>query len=139
MMYATGGGNEDIDRAEFERFELLLERLDARAEKYELPKKQQRKIESGQHKRTRLGIKDGEWLTVNTDGVFRYGNDIYQIGDQEEQYAPIDTQYGKYYAMDRILASGGKFYDMNYDEVQVYRIGGIVPADTVLNWIEPLY
>ena len=131
MMYATGGGNEDVDRVEFERFELLLERLDARAEKYEMLKKPQRKIESGQRKRTRLGIKDGEWLTVNTDGVFRYGNDVYQIGDQEEQYAPVDTQYGKYYAMDRILASGGKFYDMNYDEVYVQKVGKVVATERV--------
>ena len=129
LMYATGGGTEDIDRADFERFELLLERLDQRAQKYEFPKKQRPKIESGQHKRRRLGICSGEWLTVNTDNVFRYGDDVYVIEDQEAQYAPISTEYGDYYAMDRVLASGGKFYDMNYNEIKVQKIGTVVAKE----------
>ena len=131
MMYATGGGNEEFDRADNERFEFLLERLDQRAQKYEFPKKHRRKIESGQHKRRRLGIQGGEWLTVNTDNVFRFGDDVYVIEDNEAQYAPINTEYGDYYAMDRVLASGWKFYDMNYNEVKVQKIGKVVAKEKV--------
>ena len=130
MIYSTGEGtSKGYDNDEYERFSLLLEKLDAKAQKYEVPKKRRPKIESKQHKRRRIGITDGEWLTVNTDNMFRYGDDVYVIEDQEAQYAPISTEYGDYYAMDRILASGGKFYDMNYDEVKVQKIGTVVAKE----------
>ena len=139
LMYASGGGSDIIDRDEVERFNLMLERLDSRAQKYDTPRKPKVKIESGQHKRRRLGIQGGEWCRVDTENKFWFGNEQYVICDNEAQYAPVSTEYGDYYAMDKILASGGKFYDMNYNEVQVMKCGGIVPHDVILNWIEPLY
>ena len=129
LMYASGGGSDLIDQDEVERFNLMLERLDARAQKYDTPRKPKVKIESGQHKRRRLGIHGGEWCRVNTDNVFRYGDDVYVIEDQEVQYAPISTEYGDYYAMDKVLASGGKFYDMNYNEIRVQKVGTVVAKE----------
>ena len=139
ILYATSGGTETIDTDEEERFNLMLDRLDHKAEIYDGPRKPKKKIESGQHKRMRLGIHGGEWCLVDTDWKFWFNNEQYIINDQAVQYAPIETEFGKYYAMDKILASGGKFYDMNYDEVQVHKIGGVVPAEVILNWIEPIY
>lgn len=139
ILYATGGGTELIDEDEENRFNLMIERLDHKASIYDQPKKQKKKIESGQHKRMRLGIHGGEWCRVDTDGMFWFGNEQYIIDDQAVQYAPVKTELGDYYAMDKILVSGGKFYDMNYDEVQVQKCGGIVPHDLILSWIEPLY
>ena len=66
---------------------------------------------------------------MDTDGYFWVGNNRYVISGNAVQYQPVHTEYGDYYAMDRILASGGKFYDMNYDEVEVLQAGGIVSAD----------
>ena len=138
MLYSNGGGTESIEMDEAAQFNVMLERLDSKAQRYDAPKKRRPKFESRQHKRSRLGIHDGEWLLVDTDNKFWYRNEMYVICDQAAQYAPVDTPYGEYYAMDKILASGGKFYDMNYDEVQVQKLGGIVPHEQVLNWIEPL-
>ena len=129
LMYSTSGGTDAIEQDEISQFNDMLDRLDAKAKRYEVPKKTRKKIESGQHKRRRLGIRGGEWLVVDTDGKFWFDHNQYVIDDQEVQYAPVETEYGLYYAMDRILASGGKFYDMNFDEVSVHRIGGIMPYD----------
>lgn len=139
ILYATSGGMETIDIDEEERFNLMLDRLDHKAAIYDGPRKPKKKIESGQHKRMRLGIHGGEWCLVDTDNKFWFNNEQYIINDQAVQYAPVQTEYGEYYAMDKILVSGGKFYDMNYDEVQVQKCGGIVPHDLILSWIEPLY
>ena len=140
MLYSNGGGTELLEQNENEQFSVMLDKLDSKAERYETQRKRKQKFkyESGQHKRARLGIHGGEWCRVDTEGKFWFGNEQYVINDQEAQYAPVHTEYGDYYAMDRILASGGNFYDMNYDEVQVQKVGGIVPYDQVLNWIEPL-
>ena len=139
ILYSTGGGTESIDADEEERFDLILDRLDHKASIYNGPRKPKKKIESGQHKRMRLGIHGGVWCRVDTDNKFWFNNEQYIIDDQAVQYAPVKTEFGEYYAMDKILASGGKFYDMNYDEVRVLKCGGIVPNDTFLNWIEPMY
>lgn len=139
IAYSTTGTTDITEKDEQERFNDMLERLDDRAWKYESPVKKKPKIESRQHKRRRLGIRDGEWLNVDTEWKFWVGNEQYVINDQAAQYAPIETAYGLFYPMDRILFSDGKFYDMNYDEVQVYKCGGIVPKDQVLNWIVPMY
>ena len=64
-------------------------------------------------------------MTVDTEGKFRVGDDFYMIDENEIQYQPIETEYGDLYDMDKVLVSGGKFYDMNFDEVRVYQIGGI--------------
>ncbi len=122
MLYANGGSPEIIDKDEQERFNLMLERLDRNASRYDDQKKPKKKIESGQQKRMRLGIHGGEWLTVDTEGKFLLDGRQYIISDQAVQYAPVSTEYGDYYAMDKILASGGRFYDMNYDEVTVHRL-----------------
>lgn len=138
LLYSNGGGTEQISNDEEERFDLMLDRLDTRAKRYDAPLKRKPKRESGQHKRMRLGIHGGEWCRVDTDGRFWFGNEQYIIDEQAVQYAPVQTEYGDYYAMDKILVSGGKFYDMNYDEVQVRKCGGIVPHDVFLNLIESL-
>jgi len=123
ILYANGGSPDSIDTDEQERFNLMVERLDHKASRYDDHKKPKKKIESGQRKRMRVGIHGGEWLRVDTDGRFVFNNKQYIIDDQSVQYASVSTEYGDYYAMDKILASGGKFYDMNYDEVVVHRIG----------------
>lgn len=123
MLYANGGSPDEIESDEQNRFKLMLDKLDHKASIYEDRKKPKNKIESGQHKRMRLGIHGGVWLTVDTEGKFHYNGWQYIVSDQAIQYAPVSTEYGEYYAMDKILASGGKFYDMNYDEVNVYIIG----------------
>jgi len=125
ILYASGEFGDDIAVEERARFNDLLERLDERAESYEI-KRPQRKVrqKSKFSKKLKLGIHDGEWCRVDTEGKFWVGNRQYIIDEQEIQYQPIPTEYGDYYAMDRILAANGKFYDMNYDEVSVRVIGG---------------
>ena len=87
------------------------------------PKPKAPKRERRLQKVMRLGIRNGEWCRVDTDGVFLYRGDLYRISDQAVQYAPKNTEYGELYDMDRILISDGKFYDMNLDEVEVFRLG----------------
>lgn len=135
VLYATSGGTESVDMDESERFNLMLDRLDHKASIYDVQKKQKKKIESGQHKRARLGIHGGEWCRVDTDNKFWFGNKHYIINDQAVQYAPVETEFGEYYTMDKILASGGKFYDMNYDEVEVSCIGGLLKYEDCKDWI----
>jgi len=129
MMYSTRGTTSNTEEEEIAGFRTMLERLDAQAEKYESYKTARKKTESLFQKKCRLGIRGGEWCTVDTDNKFWCGNNHYRIDEKETQYQPVETEIGEYYAMDRILVSGGKFYDMNYDEVKVYCIGGIVSAD----------
>lgn len=123
MLYANGGSPEIIDSDEQERFNLMVEKLDHKASRYDDQRKPRKKVESKYRKRMRLGIHDGEWLRVDTDGRFEFEGSLFIIDNQAVQYASVSTEYGDYYAMDKILASGGKFYDMNYDEVVVHKIG----------------
>ena len=101
-------------------------KIDVNPQNYETQKPVRKQIESMFQKKLRLGIHGGVWCTVDTENKFWFGNEHYLIDEKATQYQPVDTEYGEYYSMDKILASGGKFYDMNYDEVKVYRIGGIV-------------
>lgn len=121
LMYASGAVSDGIAREEEAQFEALLDRLDMLAEKYETPTRTVRR-ESLFHKKNRLGIHGGTWCPVDTDGIFLYDGVRYIIDDNAVQYQSIPTDYGDYYPMDRILASGGKFYDMNLDEVTVLRV-----------------
>jgi len=132
LMYASGAPASSIAREEEAQFEALLERLDELAEKYETPAKPAWR-ESRFHKKERLGIHGGEWRVVDTDGYFWDGDSRYRICDNAVQYQPIHTEYGDYYPMDRILSSGGKFYDMDFDEVEVLQAGGILPKDCLSN------
>ena len=124
MMYATGVSTGLALEEEEEAFNDLLDRLDARAEVYEQPKVKKKYPETMFHKRQRIGICGGEWCRVDTDGCFRHGNNMYRVNDNEVQYQPVSTEYGDLYDMDKILVSGGKFYDMNLDEVEASAIGG---------------
>lgn len=124
LMYATGGTTDKIAAEEEASFKVMLEELDERASRY-TPKRTTKRKESLFRKKERLGIHGGTWYRVDTEGKFWVGNNHYIIDDQALQYQPIETAYGDYYCMDRILKCGDKFYDMNYDEVQVYYIGGI--------------
>ena len=123
VAYGTSISSSDLinDDEEF-RFQLVLEKLDKDAEKYIPEIKKKKRTKSKFRKKTKLGISGGEWYSVDTDGKFVFDGQQYIIDDQAAQYAPVETEYGAYYAMDKILASGGKFYDMNYDEVKVYKI-----------------
>lgn len=127
LIYASGAVSPSVSQDEEDRFAAMLERLDSigmplQSLKQEFP-------ESRFHKKLRLGISGGEWHTVDTEGYFWVENNRYKISDNAVQYQPVQTDYGDYYAMDRILSSGGKFYDMNYDEVEVLQAGGIVQDD----------
>ena len=125
LFYSSGVANDKVFVEENTAFKRMLESLDEKAAPYE-PKKIKKKERSLFHKKMKNGIRNGQWYPVDTDGKFWVGNNEYVIDDQEIQYQPIETDYSDYYAMDRILCANGKFYDMNYDEVQVHAIGGIV-------------
>jgi len=129
FLYATGGATDAGSVEEQSSFAQMLDRLDERAEPYQTQRSARRKERSRFHMKLKRGIRGGEWHRVDTEGKFWVGNNQYVIDDQVLQYQPVPTEYGDYYSMDRILYSGGKFYDMNYDEVKVYAIGGIVPYD----------
>ena len=128
LMYASGCLSDNHSKEEWASFRSLMERLDERAAGCE-SKKTRKHTQSRFAKRLQKGIRDGTWHRVDTDGKFWIGRNQYIIADNEVQYQPVATEYGDYYAMDRILFANGKFYDMNYDEVEVLRIGGIVPYD----------
>lgn len=130
LFYASGVISEKHAQEEKWLFDHMLEQLDERAERLE-NKKTVRHKKSLFSKKLKKNIHDGVWCRVDTDGKFWFGNNHYLIDDQEVQYQPVQTDYGDYYAMDKILYANGKFYDMNYDEVKVQPIGGIVPYDMV--------
>jgi hypothetical protein len=123
LLFATGEFGDEIAVEERARFTDMLHRLDERAEAYEIKKPQKQRQESRFSKRTKLGIRNGEWCRVDTDGKFWFDGHQYIIDEQEIQYQPLPTEYGDYYAMDRILAANGCFYDMNYDIVNCLPIG----------------
>lgn len=129
LFYGTGGSTGDAAAEEMTRFQTMLDALDQRAERYEQKKQTPKKTETLMQKRRRMGINGGTWYPVDTEGVFWIGRNRYTISDQAVQYQPIATESGDYYPMDRILASGGKFYDMNLDEVPVFASGGIISRE----------
>ena len=131
LFYSSCGSSGNYSVEEHDAFKLMLEMLDERALPYEA-KKQEKKEKSLFSKKLKNGICNGTWYRVDTDGRFWVDNEHYVIDDQEVQYQPVHTDYGDYYAMDKILVANGKFYDMNYDEVRVHRIGGIVPHDVMV-------
>ncbi len=125
MLYATGGTTNAIDQEECAGFRVMVDELDASAEKYEKQKVRREPAESRYHKHNRLNIHGGEWCFVDTDGVFEYRGDRYRIDPYAVQYQPIATEFGDLYDMDRILVTGDppyKFYDMAYNEVTVKKI-----------------
>ena len=134
LFYASGSLNDIHALEEDAMFEVMLDKLDERAAQYEQKKQPRKRTRSLFSKKLKAGIHDGTWYCVDTDGKFWIGNDIYIIEDNAVQYQPVPTEYGDYYAMDKILAANGKFYDMNFDEVKVLRIGGVVPYDKV-RWV----
>ena len=124
IAYASGSTLADRRSDETLAFETMLSMLDeANEQREQQPKPKTPKRERRLQKVMRLGIRNGEWCRVDTDGVFLYRGDLYRISDQAVQYAPKNTEYGELYDMDRILISDGKFYDMNLDEVEVFRLG----------------
>lgn len=129
LFYASCGSSVNYSVEERDAFRLMLEMLDERALPYEA-KKQKKKEKSLFSKKIKNGICDGTWYRVDTDGKFWIGNNQYIIDDQEVKYQPVHTDYGDYYSMDKVLAANGKFYDMNYDEINVRRIGGILPYES---------
>ena len=125
ILYSSGAATELIDQEERASFRTMIERLDEKAEIYESQKAQRKRQESKFHKHNRLGIRDGEWCRVNTDGLFEYHGDVYMIDTGAEQYQPIETDSGLLYDMDKILVCGDiplEFYDMNYDKVKVRKL-----------------
>lgn len=129
LLYGSGGSCGPYEEEELSAFRDMLDRLDERATSYESKKVVRKKTPSLFHKKIKKGITGGTWYRVDTEGKFWIGNNQYIIDDQEVQYQPVPTEYGDYYAMDKILYANGRFYDMNYDEVKVRAIGGIVPYD----------
>lgn len=127
ILYASGGSVEKISVEEEAQFRTMLDELDQKADSVTRYTSRKPRKESLFQKKNRLGIHGGEWVTVDTEGKFWVGNQHYMIDENEIQYQPIETDYGDLYDMDRILVSDGKFYDMNYDEVRVYQIGGLLP------------
>ena len=125
LFYGSGSIGASYEAEEISAFKDMLDRLDAKASAYEAKKVSRKKEPSKFHKKLKMGIAGGTWYRVDTEGKFWVGNDHYLIDDQAVQYQAIQTEYGDYYAMDKILFADGKFYDMNYDEVTVYHIGGI--------------
>ena len=125
MLYASGGATDSVDREECASFSEALRELDEQARKYATQRASREKRESLYHKHNRLGIRAGEWCRVDTDGVFECRGNKYIIPYTQDQYRPIDTEYGKLYDMDRILVTfdpPNKFYDMKYNEVEVQKL-----------------
>ena len=132
ILYGSGSTGGSYEEEEAAAFRDMLDRLDAKASAYEAKKASRKKEPSKFHKKLKMGIAGGTWYRVDTEGKFWIGNNQYLIDDQEVQYRPVSTEYGDYFAMDKILYAGGKFYDMNYDEVNVLCCGGIVPYNESL-------
>jgi hypothetical protein len=132
LLYSTGGGNLADAREENAVFKNMLEELDERAAPYEAKRMVQKRVPSLYEKKNKKGIHGGEWYLVDTDGKFWIGKEQYVIDGNAAQYGSVPTEYGDYYAMDKILYSGGKFYDMNYDEVPVYKCGGFVSCNDMM-------
>lgn len=126
ILYGNGAASDATRHEEDAAFQVMLDKLDHDAVTYEAKPRQKIKCESRFHKKNRLNIHGGTWCCVDTDNKFWYGNQHYIINDRAAQYAPVETEFGEYYAMDKILVCDGKFYDMNYDEVEVSCIGGIL-------------
>lgn len=122
LLYGAGSVSPGAAREEADRFEVIMERLDQAAEKYEASQRQAH-TETRYEKMQRLGLNGGVWCRVDTDGVFRIGFHAYKISDQAVQYQPVETEYGDYYAMDRVLVHNGRVYDMNLEEVEVLLAG----------------
>lgn len=125
LLYASGCLGDQIHEEEEAAFDTMLEKLDQRAAPYEAkkkPVKKERKPTSFENW-LKLGSPHGEWRTVDTDGRFTLGDCVYAVCDQEVQYQPIETEYGRYYPMDRVFVYNGQFYDMNFNIIQVTRIG----------------
>lgn len=121
ILYASGAISPGATREEEAVFATVLERLDAAAEKYTslaatAPASHR---ETRHEKLMRLGIRDGEWCRVDTENRFSFRGRDYIISDQAAGYRAVRTEYGDYYPMDRVLAAGGRFYDMNIEEVEV--------------------
>ena len=55
MLYASGGVEDESDRKEWAGFEVMVDELDERAEKYEAQKVRRERKESLYHKHNRLG------------------------------------------------------------------------------------
>ena len=72
MIYSTGGTTDAIDREESAVFKVMTDELDQRSEKYERSRAKKDPVESKHQKHNRLGIHDGEWCRVDTDGVFEF-------------------------------------------------------------------
>lgn len=132
--YASGCLSGDSGKEELTQFNSMAERLDAKAEKYEKPKQQKEKIESKFHKKMRFGIHGGTWCRVDTDNNFIYNSEYYHIDNAIQAYAPVQTEHGLLYDMDRVLVSEGRFFDMNFDEImpnQITRLG--IPTEEKTN------
>lgn len=123
LLYSTVGTTSQANREEESFFKTMLERLDANAEKYEVQKTTKKRQNSLFQKKLKLGITGGEWCTVDTENKFWHDNMHYMIDESETQYQPVETEYGEYYAMDKILMTDDGCYDMNYDPVNVLWIG----------------
>lgn len=130
IFYASGGAGDNCAVVEKAAFKEMCDRLDEKASLH-VRKPTRKRTKSLFEKKRKLGIHDGEWFRVDTNGEFWIGNEHYAVAEQEIQYQAIKTAYGDYYAMDKILYANGSFYDMNYDKVDVFRIGGIVSYDVL--------
>ena len=122
ILYGSGSTGGSYEEEEAAAFRDMLDRLDAKASAYEAKKVSRKKEPSKFHKKLKMGIAGGTWYRVDTEGRFRIGEACYVIADNAAQYQPVNTEYGDYYAMDKVLYSGGKFYDMNYDDVEVFPV-----------------
>lgn len=122
MIYASGSVSDLVNKEEYAAFQIILDRLDLNAEKYDSQKHKKKLTKSLFRKYNKLGIHGGEWCRVDTDWEFSYDGQRYKIDSSESQYDFENTEFGEYYAMDKVLVSGGKFYDMNYDEIKVYKV-----------------
>lgn len=120
MIYASCGMTDKIEQDEQAGFQIMLDELDEKSERFENRRTKKEYVESRFHKYRRLGIRNGTWCSVDTDGVFEYCGRKYRIDPSAEQYQPKQTEQGDLYDMDRVLAvDGEQFYDMAFNEVSV--------------------
>ena len=127
MVYAARGtlSADDKDSAEWERFELLTEKVDAAAGR-KPPQKKQRpatRFEKLERIRKRWPGCEFAWIYINDDNTFSFGDSEYRISNDLEQYRKEETGEGDFANMSDVLVVSRKgwvsaLYDAACEEIE---------------------
>lgn len=117
VMYGDGAVSDDAEQDEAMRFNAISEKQNEKIEKYRTVSVNKKRRKSLFSKRIKNGIVCGEWCYVDTNNEFVHDGHKYRIHESVKQYAPIETDIGLLYDMDRILIANNGYYDMNFDSI----------------------